>query len=281
MVDELIMPGGIKEEVNQKLHSKWTKLYSNWTRDMQTLQSHIKGLDGSILWISCAGQDGEAKHFEKSYLTKLLPEDFHVPEMQIPLRNTKQTLALAKLDQRQNTDAIGLYSSAALSAHTRPIYDIPNHLMEGVKGQEFLVESINNNEEVQSTVKAACEQVLKRTGGAGFPVLCNASTFESGHIEMVLSGMKRLGLTPLIYHHDPPSMPNTRTSYKCCREEAVQMWLRNYELGEERSCLITDQHTSRGWEASHILVIALDRQGLENLVMRAVGFCALVRDSVP
>ena len=56
------------------------------------------------------------------------------------------------------------------------------------------------------------------------------------------------------------------------------MWLRNYELGEERSCLLTDQHTSRGWEASHILVIALDRQGLENLVMRTVGFCALVRD---
>merc|ERR1719474_2491855 len=160
----------------------------------------MKGLNGIIdvdplLWISCAGQAGsKAEHFEKSYVTKLLPVGFHVPEMQIPLRNTKQTLALAKLDQRQNTDAIGLYSAAALSAHIRPKYDIPNHLIEGVKGQEFLV-----MEEVQNAVKEACEQVLKRTGGAGFPVLCNASAFESGWIEMVLSGMKMAGLTPHIY----------------------------------------------------------------------------------
>ena len=46
---------------------------------------------------------------------------------------------------------------------------------------------------------------------------------------------------------------------------------------EEKRCLILDLDVSRGWEASHVLVVALVATGFENLVMRAVGYCALVK----
>ena len=49
---------------------------------------------------------------------------------------------------------------------------------------------------------------------------------------------------------------------------------------EEKRCLIADDQVSRGWEASHVMVVALDGYGaaaMENLVMRTIGFCALVK----
>ena len=46
---------------------------------------------------------------------------------------------------------------------------------------------------------------------------------------------------------------------------------------EEERVLIADQDVSRGWECSHVLVVDLEGVGLENLVMRTVGYCALVK----
>ena len=50
---------------------------------------------------------------------------------------------------------------------------------------------------------------------------------------------------------------------------------------EETRCLLLDEQVSRGWEASHLLlVVALGGGGLEvagNLVMGTIGFCAIVR----
>ena len=54
-------------------------------------------------------------------------------------------------------------------------------------------------------------------------------------------------------------------------------WLRRRRIREEEKCLITDEQVSRGWEASHTLVVALGGYGLENLVMRTLGYCALVK----
>ena len=48
--------------------------------------------------------------------------------------------------------------------------------------------------------------------------------------------------------------------------------------GEEKRVLILDQDANRGWEASHVLAVALDGNGLENLVMRTAGYCALVKE---
>ena len=44
----------------------------------------------------------------------------------------------------------------------------------------------------------------------------------------------------------------------------------------EERVLITDEEVSRGWECSHVLVV--DSYGRENLVMRTVGYCALVKE---
>ena len=47
---------------------------------------------------------------------------------------------------------------------------------------------------------------------------------------------------------------------------------------EEERVLIADEHVSRGWECSHVLVVDLGGDGgSENLVMRTVGYCALVK----
>ena len=86
MVDEFIMP----EEREQK----------QFTKELEQLQNHFEAQPAKPpLWIACAGiQRGEAEHFERSYLTSILPPAFHLPEMDVPLRNTKQTLAMAGLE---------------------------------------------------------------------------------------------------------------------------------------------------------------------------------------
>ena len=40
--------------------------------------------------------------------------------------------------------------------------------------------------------------------------------------------------------------------------------------------LIYYDNASRGWEASHTLIVAL-HPGWENIVMRTIGYCALVK----
>merc|ERR1719237_230557 len=119
------------------------------------------------LWIACAGiTQGKTEHFERSYLTSLLPPVFHLPQMDIPLRNTKQTLAMAGLEG--NTDVKGLNFT---TIKTNPIYNIPALMLDGIEGKQLLVN--NKDEEVASAVEAACKEVLGRTGGAGFPILFN------------------------------------------------------------------------------------------------------------
>ena len=55
--------------------------------------------------------------------------------------------------------------------------------------------------------------------------------------------------------------------------------MRRRRSGEkEERVLILDPGVIRGWEASHLLVVSLVGFGLENLVMRAVGYCSLVKE---
>ena len=53
--------------------------------------------------------------------------------------------------------------------------------------------------------------------------------------------------------------------------------MRRRRSGEEKRCLIADGYVSRGWEASHVMVVELGGVSFENLVMRTIGFCALVK----
>ena len=46
---------------------------------------------------------------------------------------------------------------------------------------------------------------------------------------------------------------------------------------EKRKCLVTDRGVIRGWKASHDLVVDFKGLGWENLVMRTIGHCTIVR----
>ena len=256
MVDELIMP-------EPKDHQQWSK-------DLEQLQNHIEAQTGKPhLWIACAGIiRAKTEHFERSYLTSVLPPVFHLPQMDIPLRNTKQTLAMAGLEG--NTEVKGLDSytiQASSSTKTNPIYNIPAQMISGVEGKQFLVNNINDDDEVESVVEAACKEVLGRTGGAGFPLLFDS--LVGSRIDIVKRGVERAGATVLVYN---------KWSKESCSEAEVEEWLRRRRSGEEERVLCLDEEVIRGWEASHLLVVSLGRTGLENLVMRAVGYCALVKE---
>ena len=124
MVDELIMPKP-----------------KEWTTDMETLQTHIMANQTGKphLWIACAGlEEGEAKHFEQSYLTSVLPPVFHLPVMEMPLRNTTQVLSMAKLEDNTEVKRTG-YGSATLTK-TNPVYKVPDLLLAGGRGEAIPVQ---------------------------------------------------------------------------------------------------------------------------------------------
>ena len=124
MVDELVMPDP-DVYIGDKDHQQWSK-------DLEQLQNYIEGQTGNPqLWIACAGIEfGMAEHFERSYLTSVLPPVFHLPQMDIPLRNTKQTLAMAGLEG--NTQVKGLDHFNKFN--TNPVYTVPTLLIDGVQG---------------------------------------------------------------------------------------------------------------------------------------------------
>ena len=66
-----------------------------------------------------------------------------------------------------------------------------------------------------------------------------------------------------------------------CSEVEVEEWLRRRRSGEEESrCIVTDRGVSRGWEASHLLVVDFKGLGWENLVMRTVGHCTIIKKRI-
>merc|ERR1719204_18061 len=132
MVDELILPGANTYENHKKLtpeeqKEKTKRLHEQVTKELEQLQNHFEAQPAKPpLWIACAGIDhGEAEHFERSYLTSILPPAFHLPEMDVPLRNTKQTLAMAGLEGNKSVKKLDYRSSTI----TNPVYRIPEHLM--------------------------------------------------------------------------------------------------------------------------------------------------------
>merc|ERR1712013_52973 len=252
MVDELVMPRPDK--------------HKDWTEELQQLQDRITALPGKPpLWIACAGVDnGEVEHCRKPYLTSVLPKDFHIPEMDVPLRNTKETLKIAGLEDNKDTKNLG---AAGILIHTNPVYRIPDQLMTGVKGDVF------NYTDDNDAIDKACREVLRRSGGAGFPVLCdktNDPEIDEKRVKLVKSAVERTGATALFYLQESRS--------ENCTEAELEEWLRGRRNGEEKRVLITDSFLTRGWEVSHALVIAHFDNQFENLVMRTVGYCALIKN---
>merc|ERR1712156_294702 len=73
MVDEFIMPGHYDKQRMKRLREQFTK-------ELEQLQNHFEAQPGKPpLWIACAGiERGMAEHFQRSYMTSILPPAFHL-----------------------------------------------------------------------------------------------------------------------------------------------------------------------------------------------------------
>merc|ERR1719336_1904120 len=113
MVDELVIPGAFMDQEKMK------RLHEQFTKELEQLQNHFEAQPAKPpLWIACAGiEHGEAEHFERSHLTSILPPAFHLPEMDVPLRNTKQTIALAGLEGNKGVKGLNSYSGQSTNTN--------------------------------------------------------------------------------------------------------------------------------------------------------------------
>ena len=142
--------------------------------------------------------------------------------------------------------------------------------MAGVGGREFFIDDFEDPDEVSRVVEIACKDVLTRTGGAGFPVLCGINHDDT--ISWVKEGVERAVANALVYH-------SSLRERGRCTEREVEEWLRRRRCGDEERILIVEVDASRGWEASHCLVVDGGGFSFENLVMRTVGYCTVVREA--
>ena len=111
--------------------------------------------------------------------------------MNVPFRNTKETLTLAGLEGNAGMRTLSL---GRMGPETKPVYKIPDHLLTGVEGQEFHVNNRRDKEEMARVVKEASLEVLGRTGGAGFPLLFSDYS-DLRRIRAVKRGVERAGAT--------------------------------------------------------------------------------------
>merc|ERR1719328_119770 len=87
------------------------------------------------------------------------------------------------------------WNYSKLSPNTNPVYTVPTLLIDGVQGKEFLLNNRYDEDELTNVLEAACKEVLGRTGGAGFPLLCG--NWEDSEIRIVKRGVERAGATVL------------------------------------------------------------------------------------
>merc|ERR1719264_452688 len=122
MVDELVMP-------EPKDHTKW----AGELKELRELQQ-MRSQPGSplLFWISIAGIiNGKPEHFKHNYLAPLMP-GFHMPVMEIPLRNTRETLLLAGLDSQDANK-----TAYVTTMYANPSYSLPPNLMSGIKCRQI------------------------------------------------------------------------------------------------------------------------------------------------
>ena len=246
MVDELCMPV-------PKDHTKWAA-------ELKKMRNHFARHPGppKMLWISIAGIDnGKPEHFKHDYLAALMP-GFHIPVMELPLRNTREVIKLAGLDLKPTIKSVGL-----TSMYTNPSYNLPPNLMFGVQCQQIKVK-VGEDADYKKAIKAACQEILKRTAAKGFPVLLDSFVSTS----RLMAALQRVVGPVLLYTHNGGE-ENEATEFE------VEEWLKKWKRNEEGRVLVIDGEISRGWEAD--AVVAIGSTQTENLVMRTCGFCFLIK----
>ena len=119
---------------------------------------------------------------------------------------------------------------------------------------------------LEKAVEAACNEILVRSGGKGFPILFDGYNMS---VSSVVAAVQRVvGGSALLYTRDGIEK-NEAT------EAEVEEWVSRWKRGEETRLLLTDERISRGFEAKELLVIG--QYGTENLIMRTCGFCFFIK----
>ena len=248
MVDELEVPGSPD-------HTKWAE-------ELQMMRRRVaRQASSHVLWVSIAGiTSADPRHFKHDYLAPLMT-GFHVPVMKLPLRNTREVIKLAGLDSNNSNKT----AAVTASLQTNPCFTLPPHLMSSIECQEMNV-NMNDDTELQGALEHACEVLLERTAGNGFPVLVDSNT--SCEMSTVLAAVQRIVGAALLY--------TDWGGQGEAREAEVEEWVRRWKSREERRALVTDEHISRGWEADAGLVVGDTKAA--NLVMRTCAFCILIKN---
>ena len=181
MVDELVIP------YDQK-HAEFEKY-------LQKMRSHIASQPGSLLlWISIGGiANGKPEHFKSNYLAPLMT-GFHMPEMEMPLRNTTEVIKLAGLESYDPDRIVDVFEMSS-----NPAYVLPPNLMSGVQCQQIAVKH-NDNLAFERALEVACKETLKRTGGLGFPILLD--TLLPWHLSSVLATAQRVVGAAMAYTYN-------------------------------------------------------------------------------
>ena len=90
---------------------------------------------------------------------------FHMPVMEIPLRNTSEVLKLAQLDSKDPNKTAGI----AGIMRTNPSYSLPSNLMSGIQCRQIKVKTKWGDKDLEKAVEAACNEMLVRSGGNSKP----------------------------------------------------------------------------------------------------------------
>ena len=75
---------------------------------------------------------GKPEHFKQNYLAPLMP-GFHVPVMEIPLRNTSEVIKLAGLDSKDAN-----MTAVVTGMITSPSYSLLPNLMSGIESRQII-----------------------------------------------------------------------------------------------------------------------------------------------
>merc|ERR1712107_325488 len=92
----------------------------------------------------------------------------------------------------------------------------------------------------EAAVETACNLMLERSGGSGFPVFIEYQAVQKSHL---LTTLQRVVGPTLLYTHSGKEK-NAAT------ETEVVEWMRRWKADEEKRILVVDQFISRGWETS-------------------------------
>jgi hypothetical protein len=147
--------------------------------------------------------------------------------------------------------------------------------MHGVEGQQFTIQNIDFQQEVESMVRQAREVLACRLGASGGlrrgVAILVANSYEKQKYQWISNGLKNAqgwsiqskikSLIPgqskspvLTYTHDSKVLTQAT-------ESQVAEWLARRASGDEERDLITDDYCSRGWETDSLMVIVMTPTG--------------------